>query len=307
MDIAALIQKMIQLFLTVLVGFAAAKAGVLNEERNKVLSALIVGVTNPIQVLASVLTSDHALSNLGVLQLSVIALCSYAFLIGSSVLIPKLLRVRQDEAGLYRFMYIFSNVGFIGYPLVSALLGSGATFYLTVFVLFYQLVVWSYGVYLLGGRGKFCFSPEILKRPCVVAALAAYVIYLTGLRLPAVIGRTAEMIGDMTGPLAMLVIGCSLAQMQLKSVFGRWQIYALAAIKLIFVPLLGYLVLRKLVTNELMLGVSVVVLCMPVATNTTIISYQQHADDRLASAGVFVTTLLSVVTVPLMMHLLFGR
>lgn len=307
MDITALILKMLVLFITILVGFAAAKAGVLNEERNKAISALIVGVTNPIQILASVMTSDHALSNLGVLQLSAISLCGYAFLIVSSLLVPKLLRVEEKDAGLYRFMYIFSNVGFIGYPLISALFGEGATFYLTVFVLFFQLVAWSYGVHLIGGKGRFHFTVDILRRPCVIAALLAYVFYLTGLRFPAVVCQTASMIGDMTGPLAMLVIGCSLAQMDLKSVFGRWRIYALAALKLIAVPLLAYLALRRVVQNELILGVSIVTLCMPVATNTTIISYQQHADDKLASAGVFVTTLLSVATLPLMMYLLFGR
>lgn len=305
MDITALIQKMLILFLTILVGYIAAKAGVLTEQSNRAFSSLIVNVTNPLQILASVLCCDHALSNLDVLWLSLIALCSYIFLIASSFLLPKLLRIPPADAGLYRFMYIFSNISFIGFPLVTSLLGSGATFYLTIFVLFFQLVVWSYGVHLIGGKGHFRFHLSILLRPCVLASLCSYAIYLSGLRFPAVIGSAATFIGDATSPLAMLIIGCSLAQMEPKSVFGRWRVYVLALLKLIVVPLLAFAVLRPILKNELMLGVSIVTLCMPVATNTTIISYQQHADDKLASSGVFVTTLLSVITLPLMMYLLF--
>ena len=305
MDISALIQKMIVMFLTILAGYLATKAGVLNGQTNRAFSVLISNVTNPLQILASVLCCEHVLSNLDVLGLSLIALCTYAVLIALSFALPRLLRIPQSDAGVYRFMLIFSNVGFMGYPLVQSLFGSGATFYLTVFVLFFQLVVWSYGVHLIGGKGHFSFHASILLRPCILASLCSYVLYMTGLRLPAVIGEAATFIGDATSPLAMLIIGCSLAQMELKSVFGRWRVYVLALLKLILLPLLGYLILHPMVKNELMLGVSMVTLCMPVATNATIISYQQHADDKLASSGVFVTTLLSVVTLPLMMALLF--
>ena len=103
----------------------------------------------------------------------------------------------------------------------------------------------------------------------------------------------------------MLVIGCSLASLSFRQVFGRWQIYVLAAFKMVLLPVMGYLILSRFVTNEWILGITCMTLCMPVATNTTIISYQNHGDDALASSDVFLTTLLSVVSIPLIMSLLF--
>lgn len=104
----------------------------------------------------------------------------------------------------------------------------------------------------------------------------------------------------------MLIVGCSLAQMHFKQIFGSWRIYALSALKLAAVPLLAYAVLRHVLTNEFALCVLTVLLCMPIATNTTILSYQYGADETAASSGVFVSTLLSLLTIPLMMKLLFG-
>lgn len=306
MDFAALIQKMAVLFFAILVGFVAGKAKVLDEVSNQKISSLVLFVTNPIQILGSVFTCDHQISNLTVLELGAITLVAYAVLIASSPLAARLLHVPQKDAGLYRFMYIFSNVGFIGYPLVTSLFGENTRFYVTIVVLMYQLVAWSYGVSLIGGEAKFHFTPAILKRPSILAALLSCVIYLTGLRFPAVVGSATSFIGDITSPLAMLIIGCALAQMDLKSIFGCWRIYVLSALKLLAVPAVMYYLLRPIVHDEVILGVSIVSLCMPVASNTTTFSYLQHADTRLASAGVFVTTLLSVITLPLMMYLLFG-
>ena len=118
--------------------------------------------------------------------------------------------------------------------------------------------------------------------------------------------QTIKYVGDITSPVAMLIVGCSLAQLRFGQIFGNWRIYALAGAKMLAVPLLGYAVLRHVLTNELALCVLTVILCMPIATNTTILSYQYGADETVASSGVFISTLLCMLTIPLMMKLLFG-
>ena len=306
MDIPALFERMLVLFLILLAGFVCGKTGVMNVESNKALSRLIANLTNPMLVLSSVMTGQRLMTNREVLLLSLIAAGCYAFLIATSFLVPKLLRLKESERGLYRFMYMFSNTAFIGYPLIRALFGDGAMFHLTIFVLFFQLVCWSYGVQVASGEPHFHFYWGILKTPCVAAALAAYVLYLTGVQVPALLSEPVKMIGEVTSPLAMLIIGCALSQCPAKTIFGQPKIYALAALKLIVVPVTGYLILRLFVHDPLLLAVTVTVLAMPVATNATIISYQYHVDDRLAAAGVFLTTLLSGVTLPLLMTVLFG-
>lgn len=156
------------------------------------------------------------------------------------------------------------------------------------------------------GAARFRFQWKVLRQPCVAASLAAFAVYLSGWQPPALLHQTVKYVGDITSPVVMLIVGCSLAQMHFKQIFGSWRIYALSALKLAAVPLLAYAVLRHVLTNEFALCVLTVLLCMPIATNTTILSYQYGADETAASSGVFVSTLLSLLTIPLMMKLLFG-
>ena len=306
MNLSAMLDKMVVLFIAILVGYLITKLGVINRDANKVLSALIVNLANPLLILSSVMTDERLLTNVQVLELTGVAALCYAFLIGTSFLIPRMLRAPKQDAGIYRFMYIFSNIGYIGYPVVSALFGPSAVFYATVFVLLFQVLCWSYGVHLVRGEGRFRFSFSVMKSPCVIAALLAYVIYFTGLRLPAVLEESVSFLGSLTTPMCMLVIGCSLAQMPLKTVFSRWRVYVLAAVKMLLVPVLAYALLHRFVTNELILGVTIVILSMPVATNVPIICCQCNQDEDLGASGVFLTTLLSIGSIPLIMQLLFG-
>ena len=159
-------------------------------------------------------------------------------------------------------------------------------------------------VLLLGGIRFGVFTPTEGGAFACVYAIAVCTLYyreLTFKGLLAVSARAAR-----TTSVVMLIVGCSLAQMRFKQIFGSWQIYALSALKLAAVPLLAYAVLRHVLTNEFALCVLTVLLCMPIATNTTILSYQYGADETAASSGVFVSTLLSLLTIPLMMKLLFG-
>lgn len=306
MDITALELKMVVLFFSIMVGYIAAKVGVLTLEGNKTLSKLLVNVTSPLLILSSVFKGEHALTNAEVFFLTVQILCCYACTIPLSFLIPKLLRVPRKDANLYRFMFVFSNIGFIGYPVVSSLFGAGAIFYVSLFVLFFQVFCYSYGVSLVSGAPKFRFRWSVFKQPCLIAALFSYVFYISGLKVPTIVYDATAYVGNLTSPLAMLVIGCSLAQMELRKVVSNWRIYILCVLKMIVLPLIMYSVLHLVITNELMLGVTMVVLCMPVATNTTLVCYEYGSDASLASTGIFISTVLSLFTIPLIMKLLFA-
>lgn len=136
MDILSLCRRMVMLFFCMACGFCAAKGGVMDTQSNKKLSALVVNVANPMQILASALTGERLLSTGQTLRLAGLIALIYLALIALSFPAVRLLRVRDAERGLYRFMFIFSNTGFLGYPVVESLLGSGAAFYVTIFVLF---------------------------------------------------------------------------------------------------------------------------------------------------------------------------
>lgn len=306
MDISALINKLVLLFFTMLAGFVAAKAGVLTKQTNKALSDVVVNVTNPLQILASVMTGQRLLSNMQVLELTGISLAGFALTIGLGMLFVRLICAPGKDARVYQYMMVFSNTGYLGYPLAQALLGRDAVFCVSIFVLCFQLVCWTYGVYLMSDEKKFRLSWRVLCRPCVAAALAAYIIYLSGLNIPARVGDALSFVGDITGVLAMLIVGISLAQLNLKHVFGNWRVYALCAVKMVLVPLLAWVLLHRVLNSTLMLSVTTLVLAMPIATNTTIFCYQFGANEEVASSGVFVSTLLSIVSIPLVLTILFA-
>ena len=123
MNIPALFEKMMILFAVLIAGFVCGKTGVMDQDSNRAVSRLVAKLTNPMLALSSVMTGQRLMTNLQVLELTLVAVGCYVFLIGTSFLIPKLLRVPRESGGLYRFMYIFSNIGFIGYPIVGALFG----------------------------------------------------------------------------------------------------------------------------------------------------------------------------------------
>ena len=128
MDILSLCRRMVMLFFCMACGFCAAKGGVMDTQSNKKLSALVVNVANPMQILASALTGERLLSAGQTLRLAGLIALIYLALIALSFPAVRLLRVRDAERGLYRFMFIFSNTGFLGYPVVESLLGGGAAF-----------------------------------------------------------------------------------------------------------------------------------------------------------------------------------
>lgn len=308
MSITDLLGTMASLLAAMAVGFGGAKLGIIDETFNRRLTNLLITLIHPCLVLASVLNTAHLLSNGEVLQLIGIAAAIYVVMIPLSWLLQKVLRAPAADGGTYRFMFVFSNLGFMGYPVVETLFGADATFHVTIFVLMFQLVVYTYGIHLLSESGqRFHLQGKILLRPMVLAAAAALLIYLTGLRVPAAVATTIRYVGNISTPLSMIILGCSLSEVSLQDVFGNGRIYVLVAVKTVAVPLLFYWGLQGILHNTLLLGITTVILSMPVATNATILSLAYGGNQKLASAGVFVSTILSMFTIPAIMWLLFGR
>lgn len=308
MDISSLFERMLVLFATIGIGFLITKLGMMDAEFNCKLTRIILNVLTPLLTLSSVLNTQRTASGHEVLTLTLIAALCYVFLIAASALVPKLFRTGRENAGVYRYIFIFSNIGFMGYPVVQALLGTGAIFYVSIFALFFNIVVFTMGIWLIGGeKGRFRVTPKMLCEPAILASVAAYVIYLTGLRVPTVVADIVSYTGDLTSPLSMIVLGCSLAQIPVGSIFRNGKVYGLLLLKMVAVPLLAYACLHPLVKNQMVLCMVVVMLSMPVATNATMMALEYGGDQNTASSSVFVSTLLSLITIPVIMWLLFCR
>lgn len=307
MNITALFFQMFTLFLIILVGFIAAKLKYMDDDVNNSIARLVAFVISPLQILSSVLKpGNHPISNLTALKITGIAFAMYIIMIFAAKLLPKLLRTKGKEAGCYEYMFIFSNIGYMGYPVIDALFGNEYRFYGTIFILAFDLFCWTYGVAIMSGE-KLKFDKKLFLRPMIIAAILAYFLYFSklGMRCPEIIYNLTSKVGDMTAVLAMLIIGCSLAQISMKEIFGKWRTYVMAVLKMILLPIVIWSILRLFIKDTMILGVVTVISAMPVATNSTIISYQFGGDKNLSSSGVFITTLMAVVTVPVLMTVLF--
>lgn len=307
MNLSALYETMATLLVCIVAGYLARRIKLVDGNFVSSFSKLIINIFQPCMILNSVMNKVHILSNQQVFLLTAIAFGCYVALFLLSLVVPKVLRLTDDQ-GTYRFMFIFGNIGFMGYPVVRSLFGDDAMFNVTIFILFFNIIVYTLGVYLISGDKKHIRpSAAMFCKPSIIACFVAYVVYFLNLTVPTIPASCVGYIGDLTTPTSMILIGCSLGVVPFKSMLGSLRIYGLIAIKMILVPIVAFFLLRTIVTDPVMMGVIVVMMAMPIATNSTMISAVYGGNDKLASTGVLVSTVLSVAIIPIMMQFLFGN
>ncbi len=313
MDFWAVFAKMAELFLIVAIGYLTCKCGVFGKEARVQVTKLVMNVAIPGLTLSAVLTQNDLPGPGEILRLLLVALSSYFVLFLAAFVVPWLLRVKREEIGIYRFMITFANVGFIGYPVTQAIFGKESVFYTCIFNLPFNVMAFSVGVIFIrqsavlmgdGEESGFPVSWKTFVTPCLISSVLAILLALFQIKGPAVIGETCSMLGNITTPAALLIIGSTLAEMPVREMFRNGRIYLMALFRLLILPLGIWLVYRGFVTDKLLLGVCVIISAMPVATNGTMLCLQYHVDEKLMAQGTFVTTLASLVTIPLLAMLL---
>ena len=305
MDIQVIINQMVILFLVMIVGYIANKVKILDKELNQKLSSLVLNVTSPALILYSV--SEPVEGDLNtVLQIFLLSVAVYVVLPFIGIFFARILKVAKEDRNLYQFMTIFSNIGFMGYPVIQAIFGKEALFFASICNLVFNIFCFSYGVFLISGAGKVSFDYKKLINPGIIFSIIAVVIYLTKWQMPVIIGETSDLVGSITTPLAMMIIGSSLAEIPIKEVVSDIRIYIYTIIKQIIMPSLFWWVLKFIVHDAMVLGVLVVLIAMPVGTIAIMFCNQFGGNTSLASKSIFITTLASVFTIPTLVYLLFA-
>lgn len=304
MNISVVLNQMIQLFLIIGLGYILFKIEILNDFANKNINTLILKVTMPAMILSSVMNENNADPNL-LLQVFIISLIVYALLPIIGLIITKIMNVNQKEKGLYIFMTVFSNVGFMGFPVMKSIFGQESIFYTAIFNMIFNLLVYTLGIILInyGREKKAKINYNDLISPGIIASIIAIIIFLLRIKVPVLIENTCSMIGDMTTPLAMLMIGSTLSNIKISEIFNDLKIYLYTIIKQILVPMISFPILNTFIDNPLVLGITLIILSMPVGNSAVIFSYEYDGDVALAAKGVFITTALSVITIPLIVSL----
>ena len=307
MDIAVVINQMIVLFVMLALGYTAGKTKILTRDGGMVLSRVIVTFAQPCLILYSVIGGSIVISGSDVVFYMLVVLVVYAVALAVSIPASRLLYMGKNapkaDRNIYCYMCIFANVAFMGFPVCYAIFGPESAFYVALFSVVFNLLNFSLGVYLISGkRDRFSIKPFI--NPPLIAALISIPIAILGLSVPRVFVDITRLAGNMTVPGIMLVVGSTLAHVSLKNLLMEWRLYPLALLRLIVIPVLTWLVLRQFVTDDLIFGVLVVVSATPVAMAATVLAFRYGGNERLVSTGTLITTVLSVITIPLIVFLL---
>ncbi len=301
-----IVEKLLVFFLLMMAGLLLIKIGILDENACRKFSAIVVNVANPALILRSAMEADQV-SHTDLLVTVGIAAALFTVLIGIGILLPRLLGAKGREADAYSLMTTFSNIGFMGLPLISAIFGDSALLYGSVFIVPYSLLIYTYGeglVHRPEGKGHLLASLKKAVNPGVIACVLAVTIYLAGWRVPEVIAAPIGYLSNLTAPLSMMVIGASLAGVKVKEFFTDKRMLVFSAVKMLALPVLLCLLIRLVIGNGVLLGVCVIVTAAPVGSMTAMMAQEFGGEYRLISKGVALTTILCVVTIPIVFAVL---
>lgn len=305
MDIMVVINQMIQLFIVIALGYFLNRIGIFDQTLNKKLTTLLLSVTTPAMILNSVLSNQNNASLSEVAMVFVVAIAVFTIMPIVSFVLVKIMRIPVRQQGLYMFMTVFSNIGFMGFPVMQAIFGNEAVFYTAIFNMGFNLLVFTLGIVMMnyGSENKVELNVKNVLTPGVIASVVALIIYFMNLTFPVVIVNTCSMIGNITTPIAMLLIGSTLANMPIKEVFNDFRIYPYTIVKQVLLPILAFPILQFFIKDTYLLGITFIMIAMPVANSAVLFATEYGGDIKLAAKTVFITTLLSVATIPALVYL----
>ena len=292
--------QIISLFLIMIVGYVMYKRRVIDDAATVRYTKLIMNISLPSQIITAFISNQGIVSNKEVLTVFGITIVAYIIYAIVGVLFVVLTRVPKQKRGTYLFMTMFGNVGFMGFPVITAIFGREALIYAVIFMVIFNVLVYSFGILLINTNGENSgFQIKKLINMPFVAAVSSIILYFANIKLPDVIMNSLDFMGNVTTPVAMLILGATVATMPIKELFDEWRIYLFIAVKLMIMPVVAIFLMQFVEVSELIRGTVIVLSATPVATNATMLAIEYGGDTKLTSKGIFFTTILCVISIPL--------
>lgn len=299
-----LLQQMGILFVYMMIGYVACKKEYFNQEFEKKLSWLVVNVANPMLAISAVVNNEEQIAKKDFYVTVLLAICFYAFFLILAQILPRLIGVQKSDIGVYKMMTTFNNIGFMGFPVIAAAYGNGALIYAVPFSIMFNILCYTWGIQTLCGGGEKGNWKRIINIG-TISGIISIVLFFMQIPVPKMICSLSAGLSNLTGPLSMLVIGISIAAMELKDLFTDVKLLKFALIKLLAVPVAAMLLVCQVIDNRLICEVFLVMMATPAASMCAMLSQQYGGDYELAAKGVALTTILSVVTMPIVSEIVF--
>lgn len=332
MSITIVFQQMIIIFLLIMAGAVLSRKARLSDSTSRQISGIVTTLCNPALLISSALTAETKISTEELLTGTGIVLLAYGVLILFSLFIPFLLHTPKEEHFAWRLLSIYGNVGFIGIPLASAVLGSESLIYVSLSNLVYNILIYTHGIATIKKAAgiREDNSSTLADSKCAaqhivvisdkktgglpsrlriltgnflnigtVSALLTILLYISDIRVPVLVSDTLDYVGRSTTFLSMLVLGVSVAHISIRDIFSSLRLYLFTCLRMIVVPAVCVFLFRLFTENTLIISTTILMLAVPAGNMPLILSQQYGLESKVISRGIILSTLLSLITIPI--------
>ncbi len=284
------------LFLLILVGIYAQKKGIITNLNRKKFTDLIIEIILPCNIVNSFLIDwsyDILINSITVFIVAIITQVLYVIL--SKMLFRKSVKDRQS---VLRYAIICSNAGFLGNPIVESVFGSQGLLFASVALIPLRFAMWSSGLKLFTETDGKSTAKKLITHPCIIAVFVGFILMLAQIQLPGFMLKTLSGIGSSNTAISMIVIGSILAEIHVKEILDK-ELFYYSFIRLIVIPISVLFILKLFGIDNLVIGVIVLLSAMPAGSTTVMLAEKYDGNSRYASSCVFLSTILSLITIPL--------
>ncbi|MEO2248008.1 AEC family transporter [Escherichia coli] len=281
------------------------KVGVITPGNTPQLTSLVFNFAMPAIILSGITTEQPHISGKDLSIVLTSAFTTLILLIICSRMLARILRYEREYYGVITVMTTFTNVSMMGIPMIYSLYGSEAMIYITVFLLPYNLLFFSYGYYCMKDQSGNTESLSLKNmsnviNPGIIACILALLLYISNVHIPYIIAQPIKMLGAITGPVSMLLIGSFLLDIEWKSVFKDVKVWIFTFFKMVIIPLVIILIMKLFINDGLLLGVLLAAVATPAGAGTPLLAQMLNKKVYpLALKGATLTTLVSLITMPL--------
>lgn len=304
MQMSALLTKMALFVIVILIGMVGARKQILTKDFNRGLSWLIVNIFIVAAIINSVVSMDASELTMGELgMILLISSVTYVVLYLLGTLTVRLLRVDEGKAPQLELLMSAINNLFVTLPVVETVYGSKGAFIIALGCIPFNLLLFTYGIARLRGKGGKFHLRDILSTP-LIATLAAVILFALRIPVPTPVRSILSSLAAATVPMSMLLVGSSLGNVDLRKALRDRSMLLLTAERFILAPLVVFLLMKLICSDEVLAGAMVLTAATPSAILVTALSLQAGRSGEYSSEGITVTTLLSMITIPITVYLL---
>lgn len=301
MSTLTVFEQMVIIIIMISIGYYVSKKGYIGDKGARDISFLILNVTNPAFVISCAFSDEGVqISHHDILVAMLLTVILYAVIVIFGHVLPFILGAKKQDRVMYTLLSIYSNVGFIGIPVASAVLGQEALIYVTLFNIMYTILFYTHGNIILlkdveGADTRIKVSSFI--NIGTVAAIITILLFWFNIKLPMILEDTISYTGRATTFLAMMVLGHSFSKLPIRKLIGNVRVYLMVAIRYLAFPIVVVLILKSMFGSNIMVEAIALMFAVPAGNSPIMLATEHGINTDILSSGILVSTVLSVITV----------